>query len=182
MLHAALNKCHTTTALCVRGIVQKIRKMSEEEARAGAAMAFREYGKTLETVTSFEYLRRLITATHYDWTAVIVNLQKALKIWACLYRILGREGSDPRTSGCFYLYVVQEVLLFGTEIWVVVNPRIGRPSGSFHHRVVIKIAEKQPRRQAYGSCPPPPLEYSMQEVVLEDMDTYISRYQNTVAQ
>ena len=54
----------------------------------------------------------------------IINLQKASRIWYCLSSILGREGSNPKTSGNFYLAVVQVILIFGLEMWVV-TPRIG---------------------------------------------------------
>ena len=38
--------------------------------------------------------------------------------------ILGREGADPRKSKNFYKAVVQTILLFGAEYWVM-YPRIG---------------------------------------------------------
>ena len=41
------------------------------------------------------------------------------------YRILGREGVYPCTSGTFYKAEVQVTLLFGSETRVM-NPRIGR--------------------------------------------------------
>ena len=36
-----------------------------------------------------------------------------------LKRILSREGADKRVSGNFFKAVVQQVLLFGSETWVV---------------------------------------------------------------
>ena len=36
-----------------------------------------------------------------------------------MVNILGREGADRRTAGRFYVAVVQEVLLFGSEMWVM---------------------------------------------------------------
>ena len=46
--------------------------------------------------------------------------------------ILGREGANPKISGCFYLAVVQEILIFGLEMWMV-TPKMGRILGVFHH-------------------------------------------------
>ena len=46
----------------------------------GAAAAFQEYGRLLETVTELKYLGRFLTAMYDDWTEVIVNLQKWWKI------------------------------------------------------------------------------------------------------
>ena len=62
----------------------------------------------------FKYLGRLLNATDYDWTTVIANLQKAQKSWSHFSSILGREGGDTKISGCFYLEVVQAILIFGS--------------------------------------------------------------------
>ena len=45
---------------------------------------------------------------------------KVQKSWGRLTRILSREGSDKRVSGTFFKAVVQQVLLFGAETWVLV--------------------------------------------------------------
>ena len=48
-------------------------------------------------------------------------------------RILGQEGSDPMISGLFFKAVVQVVLIFGSDMWVLTH-RIERDLGSFQHR------------------------------------------------
>ena len=45
-------------------------------------------------------------------------------------RILIREGADKRVLGNFFKAVVQAVVLFGAETWVI-NPRIERALESF---------------------------------------------------
>ena len=60
-------------------------------------------------------------------------------------KILSREGADKRVSGKFFKAVVQQVLLFGEETWVL-NPRIERALESFMHRAVRRITGRQPRR------------------------------------
>ena len=52
--------------------------------------------------------------------------------------ILGREGAKPRVPGMFFKEVVQAVLLFGSEMWVM-NPHTGGAIGGFQHRVAIWI-------------------------------------------
>ena len=42
-----------------------------------------------------------------------------------MMRILSRDGADPRVYGFFFKAVVQAVLLFSSETWVV-TPRMGR--------------------------------------------------------
>ena len=41
--------------------------------------AFEAYGKPLEMVMTFKYLRRVMTSGDDDWPAVVVNLVKARK-------------------------------------------------------------------------------------------------------
>ena len=74
---------------------------------------------------------------------------KACRIWEWLSRILVGGGADPQKSGTFYKVVVQEILLFGVETWVMTS-RIGRTLGSFHHRVARRTAVIWPRREMMG--------------------------------
>ena len=59
---------------------------------------------------------------------MILNLQKMWQTWARILRILGWECSYVWTSGRLYLEIVQAVLLFGLDIWVV-TPIIVRVLG-----------------------------------------------------
>ena len=108
-------------------------------------MAFEDYGKPLEAVPSFKYLGRIITAGDNDWPELEGNLVKARKSWGRLTRILSREGADKRISGTFFKAVVQQVLLFGAEIWVLA-PLIERFLDSFMHGAAQRITVRQPRR------------------------------------
>ena len=49
--------------------------------RESAEMAFEVYGKQLQSVPSFQYLGKTLTAGDYDWPAVAGNLGKARKSW-----------------------------------------------------------------------------------------------------
>ena len=119
----ALNGRHHVTAMRKKGAEQKRRRMTEAELRDSTERAFGAYGKPLETVSTFKYLGRVMTAGDDDWQEVVGNLVKAQKIWGRLARILSREGADKRVLGNFFKAVVQVVLLFGAEMWVL-TPRI----------------------------------------------------------
>ena len=69
---------------------------------------------------------------------------KARKSWGQLYWILSREEADPKVSGSFYKAVVQAVLLFGAETWVL-DPRMERALDNFQHRVARRITGRHPR-------------------------------------
>ena len=123
-----INRLHPTTDIYEREEDQKRWWISEEEDRSGAETAFGAYGHTLETVISFREIGRIHTTTDDDWTELIGNLQKVCQIWAHMLRVLGWEGEDERTLGCFYLAIIKSILIFGLEIWVA-TPRIGRVLG-----------------------------------------------------
>ena len=69
------------------------------------------------------------------WPTVAGNLRKERKIWVQTRMILIREGVDPKVSGHFFQAVVQAVLLFMEEKWVL-TPRMDRDLSRFQHRVV----------------------------------------------
>ena len=101
------------------------------------------YGRTLKTVTSFKYMWMVFTVVYDNWRAVVGNLMTARKSWARLMRIMGREGSSPRVSGMLFKVVVQTVLIFRLETWVL-TPRIGQALGRSQHRVTRWIIGRQP--------------------------------------
>ena len=81
-------------------------------------------------VTSLKYLVRVLMSLDDDWLEVVGNLQKSRKSWARLPIILGMEGDSPMMSGIFFKAVVQAVLLFGAETWLMPPPpRTGQALG-----------------------------------------------------
>ena len=158
---------------------RKRRRLEDEEALAGAEAAFTAYGNPLALVTSFRYIRRVILANDNDWPAMVRKLHKERRKWARLTRVLSREGEDARTSGQIYLALVQLVLLYGSETWVM-TPRIGRVLSRFHHRVDRRLTGRQPRRGRDGVWVYPTLEDAMLGAGLQEVETYACRRQNVV--
>ena len=66
----ALNSRHHATAMCKKGAEKKRRRMSEAELRDSTERAFEAYGKPLETVATFNYLGRVMTAGDDNWPTV----------------------------------------------------------------------------------------------------------------
>ena len=64
--HKALNCRHMKTSFCWQVVERKQHCLVEEEARAGAEMAFTVDGIPLSQVTSFKYLGRILTAEDDD--------------------------------------------------------------------------------------------------------------------
>ena len=109
------------------------------------------------------------------------NLEKARKSWGRLKGILSREGATKRVSGNFFKAVVQQVLLFGAETWVV-SPMMERSLSAFIHGAARRITGRHPRKGRGGKWYYPSLEGAMKEAGLTDVHTSINRRQNTVAQ
>ena len=70
-------------------------------------------------VPHFKYLGIVLSTADNDWMVVIQNLTKAQTVWRRMSSILIRNGARPRVSGFFFKSVVQSVLIFDAEMWVV---------------------------------------------------------------
>ena len=139
----------------LRGEERKRHRLAGEEARLGAETALTAYGTPIAQVTLFKYLGKILTAADDNWPPVVRNLWKARRKWAQMTRVLGREGDDAQTSGQIYLEVVQSVMLYGSETWVM-TPRIRRAFGGFHHRVDRRMTGRKPWQGRDGMWNPPP--------------------------
>ena len=144
-------------------------------------MAFEVYRKQIQTVPRFKYLGRILTEGNDDWTAVAGNLAKARKSWERLQGILSREGATKRVSGNFFKAMVQQVLMFGAETWVV-SPMMERALSAFIHGAARRLTGRKPRKGRDGKWHYPSLEGDMKEAGLTDVRTPINIRKNTFAQ
>ena len=87
-----------------------------------------DYGRPLETVSSFKYLGSILTDSDENCPSVVGNLRKAQKSRARLSMIMGSEGDSSRVSGMFLKSVVHGVLIFGADT-LVMTLYIGRALG-----------------------------------------------------
>ena len=86
-------------------------------------------------------------------------------------------------SGIFFKVVIQVVLIFGMETWVV-TPHMGRALGIIHNRVDHRLTKRNPWRLRYGGWEYPLFEEVMEEEIwevgLEVVEVYVLRRKNTV--
>ena len=95
--------------------------------------------------------------------------------------VLIRKGADARTPGQIYLVVVQAVLLYGSDTWVL-TPHMQRVLGGFHHRVARRMTRQQPQKVRDGGLVYLPMEDETSEAGLQEVETYVSHHQDTVSQ
>ena len=69
-------------------------------------------------------------------------------------------------AGRFYLEVVQVVLLFGSETWVL-TPQLDKSLKDFHHRESQQMEGMGPKFHQYGTWVYPPIRESLTMVVLD---------------
>ena len=100
-------------------------------------------------VISFRNLGRVISAEDKDWPAVFRNSEKVRVVWRRMVRILSREGAEPRVSRFFFKSMVQSVLLFGAQTWLVA-PRMGRVLGGIQDQVERRLMGSIPQQRAEG--------------------------------
>ena len=79
------------------------------------------------------------------------------------------------------MVVVQAVLLYGSETWVV-TPRAENALVGFHHRVVRRMAGTGPKIRLKRTWVYPPIGVAPETVGLEEIRVYITHRHNTVAQ
>ena len=68
---------------------------------------------------SFKYLGWVLHRLDEDWPEVRWKIWRARQVWGRLGKLLRRERAYPIILDKLYRVVVQAVLLFGSEIWVL---------------------------------------------------------------
>ena len=84
-------------------------------------------------------------------------------------------------SRFFFKAVVQAVLIFGSETWVV-TPRMVKALGGFQTQVERRLTGRLPRRTPYGKWTYTSAETSREEAGFLTMEEFVRRRQNTVVQ
>ena len=124
----SLNGMHRCTVQCNWGVERRRRSLAADDEREFIVRDFSAYGGPLEMVTSFKYQGQVILVTENNWPTVARNLAWAKTVWRRMSHILSREGATPWMYGLFYKAVIQAVMLFRAETWVVA-PRTAQPGG-----------------------------------------------------
>ena len=180
--YSALNTGHLGSAYCRKMADSRRRRIAREEVRIATEQVFRVKTALLESVSAFKYLGRPLSSSDNDWPAIYRNLAKARKRWALVARVLRRDDAKPKVMAIFYKAIVQSVLLYGCETWVI-TPRVLQVLGGFHHRVARRLSGLMPRflpqeeRWDY-----PPIEDALREAGMYSIKHYIGVRQNTLAE
>ena len=88
---------------------------------------------------------------------------------------------EPRVSVFFFKYVVQVVLLFGSDTWVV-TPCVGRVLGGLQYQVGRHLTGRLPRQKTDGKWEYILAATAREEAGFQTMEEYIWRRHNTFVQ
>jgi hypothetical protein len=88
-----------------------------------SALALRQQftvrGDVLERVEVYKYLGRIMAQDDNDTQALRAQLWKARATWARVGQALWNENTSPFVAARFYQAVIQAILLYGSETWVI---------------------------------------------------------------
>jgi hypothetical protein len=171
---------HQNTQMCKEGRAHKQQLEAAIQAHRAQAVTFQACNTPLEAVKTFKYLGCYTTSTDSDWPALYKNLQKAQSKWAMIAKVLIRERATPHISGLFYKAIVQTVLLYGSESWVI-TPAMLKVLDSFHHQVAHCITGHTPH-QINDTWHYPPIGPTLEEAGLLTMKKYMTKQLNTIAE
>ena len=106
---------------------------------------------------------------------------KARGTWARIGQVLRREIAPPRVSAKFYKAIVQSVLLYGSETWVLSPAALARLEG-FHIRAAYRMAKEHvPRRGPNQQWVYPSSEAVLEECGMHTIGHYIDVQRETIA-
>ena len=75
----------------------------------------------IERISGFLYLGRWVTNNDDDSEYIDINLKKTRKKLFRIEKRLKRKEANAKVMGTFYKTIIQTLLLYGSETWVINN-------------------------------------------------------------
>ena len=172
---------HIKTKECRIGTARRHQRDMAVRLALALCQQFTVHGDVLERVEVFRYLGRLLSQNDDDIQAVRSQLCKARGTWARVGQVLRRENAPPRVSAKFYKAIVQSVLLYGSETWVLSPAALARLEG-FHIRAAYRMAKEHvPWRGPLQQLVYPSSEAVLEECGMHTIEHYIDVRRETIA-
>ena len=129
----------------------------------------------------FRYLGRPRDQTDDDWPAVRRNIMLGRSFWGRLRKLLRQEGTQPMVLAIFFSEVVQAILLYGLDMWVLLEIMERNVEG-IHTGFLCQTTGKPVRRLRYGTQETPGEEGVQEAAGTQLAGIYIDSRQATLAQ
>ncbi len=132
---------HINTKECRVGMARQHHRDMAVRSALALRQQFMVHGDVLERVEVFRYLGRLLLQDDGNVQAVQSQLCKARGTWARIGQVLRQESAPPQAGVKLYKAIVQSVLLYGSETWVLSPAVMARLEG-FHIRAAYWMAKE----------------------------------------
>ena len=175
--------CHQRTATCKEYAAKlQVKHMQTHNKTLAEETTFTVFGETIENVHEFKYLGRIVTDTDDDKPTVINNLNKAGKAWGQIHRLLSQEkGRNLKAVVSVYRAIIQAILLYGSETWVLQGTTTLHRLEVFHRRCARFLTGKFIRQLPNGDWEYPHTEDVFKMAELESIESYIQKRKEQVA-
>jgi hypothetical protein len=176
----AVGEKHKLSEDCKKATRSSQARLDEKVQQSARENIFTVSGIQLERVNQFKYLGRLLDEDDKDGPAVQANLEKARQKWGRIGRILSREQATPRIMATFYKAIIQAVLLYGSESWVLTKSMMQKLR-SFHQKCARHITGRNIRLDpTTDEWIYPDSETTLREAGFWTIEEYIERRKETV--
>ncbi len=126
-----LYPCHRHSKECQVRVEHRL----QQEVAVTSALALRQpftvHGDVLERVEVYKYLGRMMAQDNDNLQAICKQLWKARSTWVWVGQVLWSKNALPFVAVQFYQAIIQAILLYGSETWVISRTALARLEG-FH--------------------------------------------------
>ncbi len=162
-----------------------VERRRQRETAISSALALRQqftvHGDVLEHVEVFKYLGRMMAQDDNDIQAIRAQLRKARATWARVGQVLRSENAPLPIAAWFYQAIVQAILLYGSETWVISRTALARLKG-FHIRAAYRMAKVNKPKRGPGNVWEYPRSVDiLTECGMKTMEEYILICRQTIA-
>ncbi len=160
-------------------------RKQQREMAVASALALRQQflvrGNVLEQVEVIKYLGRLMSQDDNDIQVIRAQIRKARSSWAHVGQVLRSKNVSPFVAARFYQAIIQAILLYGSESWVISWTAMARLEG-FHIRAAYRMAKtNRPKREPNREWIYPRSKDVLKECGMRTMEEYILACRQTIA-
>jgi hypothetical protein len=131
-----------------------VERRKQLETAISSALALRQQftvrRDVLERVEVFTYLGRMMAQDDDNIQAVRSQLWNERATWARVGQVLRSKNVTPFVAARFYQAIVQAILLYGSETWVLTRTALARLKG-FHIRAAYRMAKEHKPKLGPGN-------------------------------
>ena len=170
---------HQKSQTCGKLRTRRMNEEKQDKQAEAEKVRFTVNGKPIQKVKRFLYLGRTLTSNDDDTICIDENLRKPRNRWNSIAKILKVEGASAKCMGKFYITVVQAVLLYGADTWVITQRNL-KKLRSFHWRAVRYMTGRHIRKVSDNEWEYPEHEKLLKECGLVHIEEYIERRRGTL--